>query len=344
MRTIAFFDTKPYDQEFFDTIKSDYEFRFFENKLNEDTAVMAKGCDGVCVFVNDDVNAKVIDILYGMGIRIIAMRSAGYNNVDVKAAYRKIHIVRVPSYSPNAVAEHAMALLLSLNRKIHKAYNRTRDFNFSLSGLMGFDMAGKTIGVIGTGRIGQMMIDICRGFAMNVLAYDIFPSPGEGIRYVSFDELMHESDIITLHVPLTDETRHMINSEVIAKMKDGVYIINTSRGGLIESKALLSALKSGKVAGAGLDVYEEESDLFFEDLSSRIIEDDVLSLLLSLPNVIITSHQGFFTKEALREIARTTIENLDSFFSGKPLVNEVCYLCKDKKSKDCLQERTDRCF
>ena len=344
MKKIAFFDAKPYDRVWFDKSNGDYGFdlRYFENKLSSDTAVMAKGCDGVIAFVNDNIDKRAIDILYDSGVRIIAMRSAGYNNIDFKEAFGKIHVVRVPAYSPYAVAEHAMALLLTIDRKIHRAYNRTRDYNFSLNGLTGFDLHGKTIGVVGTGKIGQVFIDICRGFGMKVVAYDPYPVQGKGIDYVSFEELCGVSDIISLHCPLTKETNHMVNAHSLTRMKDGVYLINTSRGALVDSEALLDCLKSGKVAGAGLDVYEEESEFFFEDFSNTIVQDDILARLMSLPNVIVTSHQAFLTNEALRNIADTTLQNLRAFFDGAPLVNEICYQCQ--KYGKCDLAHNVRCF
>lgn len=345
MKKLAFFDAKPYDKIWFDRFNKNYEITYFENKLNERTAKLASGYDAVCAFVNDEINKAVIDVLYDEGIKIIALRSAGYNHVDVKYAYKKIHIVRVPEYSPYAVAEHAMALLLTLNRKIHKAYIRTRDFNFSLNGLMGIDLHNKTIGIIGTGKIGMTFIDICKGFKMNIIAYDPYPRQNSDINYVSLEELFKQSDIISLHCPLTEETKHIINKDSLAMMKDGVFLINTSRGALVDSDSLLSALNSGKVRGAGLDVYEEESDFFFEDLSGTIVKDDVLSLLVSRPNVIITSHQAFFTEEALSSIARVTMNNLDEFFDNQFMSNEICYRCEDVKDKQkCLQERDNRCF
>ena len=263
MINVAFFDTKDYDKLSFLKYgeRHDMQFRFLETKLNEDTAELARGADAVCVFVNDTVNAAVIDKLYEYGVKLIALRSAGYNNVDLSAAYGKIHVVHVPAYSPYAVAEHAMALLLTSVRRIHKAYNRTREFNFSLNGLTGFDLHGKTAGVIGTGKIGRIFIDICRGFGMNVIAYDRFPAKDSGIHYVSLDELFEQSDIISLHCPLTDETRHMIDAAAIDRMKKGVIIINTSRGALIDAEALLEGIKARKVGAACLDVYEEEADL-----------------------------------------------------------------------------------
>jgi D-lactate dehydrogenase len=345
VKKLAFFDTKPYDRVWFDRFNTNYEITYIENKLNRNTAKFAKGHDAVCAFVNDEISKDVIDALYQEGIRVITLRSAGYNNVDVKYAYEKIHVVRVPEYSPYAVAEHAMALLLTLNRKIHKAYIRTRDFNFSLNNLMGIDLHNKTIGVIGTGKIGITFIDICKGFKMNILAYDPYPRPNSDIHYVTLPELFQQSDIISLHCPLTDETKHIINKDSLAMMKDGVYLINTSRGALVDSDALLAALNSGKVRGAGLDVYEEESDLFFEDLSGTIVKDDVLSLLVSRPNVIITSHQAFFTEEALEAIAKVTLGNLDDYFANRFMSNEICYRCEKVKDKQkCLRERNSRCF
>ncbi|SDN94857.1 2-hydroxyacid dehydrogenase [Acetanaerobacterium elongatum] len=344
MKKLAFFDAKPYDKIWFDQLKESYNFKikYFENKLNEDTAAMAAGSDGVVAFVNDTVDAPVIETLYKQGIRILALRSAGYNNVDFKAAYNKIHVVRVPAYSPYAVAEHAMALLLTLNRKIHRAYNRTRDYNFSLNGLTGFDLHGKTIGVVGTGKIGQVFIDICRGFGLQVLAYDPFPVEGKQIEYVSLSELCSKADIISLHCPLTKDTHHMINSQTLSQMRDGVVIVNTSRGALIDSEALLEAIKSKKVGAAGLDVYEEESELFFEDFSNTIIQDDILARLVSMPNVIVTSHQAFLTNEALHNIAETTLKNLKSYFDGEELKNEICYQCD--KAPTCEKKHANRCF
>lgn len=344
MKNIAFFDTKPYDRVWFDRLKDKYgfEFKYFESKLNSDTAVMCAGLDGVVAFVNDVIDEKTINILSEQGIRILALRCAGYNNVDFKAAYGKIHVVRVPAYSPHAVAEHAMALLLTLNRKIHRAYIRTRDFNFSINGLTGFDLYGKTMGVVGAGKIGRVFVDICKGFGMKVIAYDPFPTKDSGIDYVELEELFRRSDIISLHAPLTKETYHIINQDSIAMMKDGVIIINTSRGALIDSEALLEAIKNGKIGGAGLDVYEEESDIFFEDYSNAIIQDDVLARLISMPNVIVTSHQAFLTDEALKNIAETTLENLRQFFDGEDLTNEICYQCA--KYGNCEKQGKGRCF
>ncbi len=345
MIKVAFYDTKDYDKPSFEYYggQHDMQFRFLETKLNEDTADLARGCDAVCVFVNDNVNAAVIDRLYELGVKIIALRSAGYNNVDVQAAFGKVHVVHVPAYSPYAVAEHAIALLLTSVRRIHKAFNRTREFNFSLSGLTGFDFHGKTVGVIGTGKIGRIFIDICRGFGMNVIAYDLFPAKDSCIRYVSLDELFEQSDIISLHCPLTDATRHLIDAEAIAKMKKGVVIVNTSRGGLINAEALLEGIKARKIGAACLDVYEEEADVFFEDRSGHILNDDLLSLLISMPNVIVTSHQAFLTEEALNNIAETTVSNILSFFENDGICdNELCYRCGNIEK--CKKERKERCF
>ena len=341
---VAFFDTKPYDMQSFEKAAEGIElkFKFFEAKLNEDTAELAAGCQAVCVFVNDTVNAAVIDKLYSLGIRLIALRSAGYNNVDLTAAFGKIHVVHVPAYSPYAVAEHAMALLLTSIRRIHKAYIRTRDFNFSLSGLTGFDLHGKTVGVIGTGKIGRIFIDICNGFGMNVLAYDKYPAEGVKAEYVSLDELFEKSDIISLHCPLTDETRHMIGGEAIAKMKKGVVIVNTSRGALVDAEALLEGIKARKVGAACLDVYEEEGNVFFNDYSGHIVSDDLLARLISMPNVIVTSHQAFLTEEALQNIAKTTIDNLLAFESGDQIPNELCYRCGNVEN--CKKARKEKCF
>lgn len=343
---IAFFDTKPYDRKSFDRMaeKYDFEITYYETRLNRQTANLTKGHNVVCAFVNDSIDEKTIDELYENGVRLIALRCAGFNNVDFKAAHGKIHIVRVPAYSPHAVAEYAMALLMTLNRKIHKAYSRTRDGNFSINGLLGFDMYGKTAGVIGTGKIGRCMIDICLGFGMNVVAYDPFPdeeyAAEKGIEMVSLNELYRNSDVISLHCPLTPETQHIINSHSINLMRQGVTIINTSRGKLIHTDSLINGLKSGKISGAGLDVYEEESDYFFEDLSTELIADDTLARLMTFPNVLVTSHQGFFTQEALENIALTTLNNIQEFAEEKQLTNEVCYQCDEP----CEREVGKPCF
>ena len=312
----AFFDAKSYDKPSFDKYgnAAGVEFKYFETKLNEDTADLAHGYDGVCVFVNDTVNAAVIDKLCALGVKTVALRCAGYNNVDLKHAEGKISVVRVPAYSPYAVAEHTMALLLTSVRRIHKAYIRTRDFNFSLAGMTGFDLHGKTVGVIGTGRIGRVFIDICRGFGMRVLAYDKYPTKnldnGDTVRYTDLNTLFSESDIISLHCPLTEDTYHIINENSLALCKKGVVLLNTSRGALVDAEALLAGIKSRKVGAACLDVYEEEADFFFEDFSGHILEDDTLARLISMPNVIVSSHQAFLTEEALSNIAETTVNNI----------------------------------
>ena len=340
---VAFFDAKPYDKPSFDKFgeANGIKFKYFETKLNEDTVELASGYDAVCAFVNDTINKDAIDSLNRLGINVLALRCAGFNNVDMKYAYSRLHVLRVPAYSPYAVAEHAMALLLTSIRRIHKAYIRSKDFNFSLSGLTGFDLHGKTVGVIGTGRIGRVFIDICKGFGMKVLAYDKFPQKdldnGDTVRYVDTDELFAKSDIISLHCPLTDETYHIVDEDSLEKCKKGVVIINTSRGALVDAEALLAGIKSRKVGAACLDVYEEESSLFFEDNSGHIMEDDTLARLITMPNVIVTSHQAFLTEEALENIAETTVSNLVSFFNTDHCENELCYRfgntedCKDKK-------------
>ena len=345
MIRIAFFDTKEYDKEPFEKVAAarDVEVKYLETKLSEHTAELARGCDAVCVFVNDTVNAAVIDKLYECGVKMIALRCAGYNNVDLQRAYGRIHVVHVPAYSPYAVAEHAAALLLTSIRRIHKAYNRTRDFNFSLNGLTGFDLHGKTAGIIGTGKIGRIFCDICRGFGMHVIAYDRFPAKDSGIEYVTLDELLERSDIISLHCPLTEETKHLINAAAIDKMKKGVVILNTSRGALIDTEALLLGIKARKVGAACLDVYEEEADIFFEDRSGHILNDELLSRLISMPNVIVTSHQAFLTQEALHNIAETTMNNIQSYFDNDGLLdNELCYRCGN--IEQCKKARKERCF
>lgn len=327
---IAFFDVKPYDKPGFDAYSAGtgLEIKYFETKLTEDTVSLASGFDGVCVFVNDTLNETVIDTLYTLGVRGIALRCAGFNNVDIRACFGKLRVFRVPAYSPYAVAEHAMALLLTVNRHTNKAYIRTRDFNFSLAGLTGFDLHGKTAGVVGTGKIGRTFAGICNGFGMRVLAYDKFPSPDSGLSYVPLPELLAQSDVISLHCPLTGETRHMIGTEAIAGMKTGVVIVNTSRGALIDTEALIDGLKRRKIGAACLDVYEEEADLFYEDRSDSIIEDDMLVRLISMPNVIVTSHQAFLTREALNNIAAATVDNLLKFKRGGAAPDtEVCYRC-----------------
>ena len=341
---LTLFDAKPYDipsfQKYCDA--NGIEVKFYETKLGEDTASLADGADAVCCFVNDTVNAAVIDKLVSLGVRALALRCAGYNNVDMEYAYGRLHVLHVPAYSPYAVAEHAMALLLTSVRRIHKAYIRTKDFNFSLNGLTGFDLHGKTVGVVGTGRIGRAFIDIAKGFGMRVLAYDKFPAGIDGVTYVPLDELFRESDVISLHCPLTEETRHMIDAAAIARMKKGVVILNTSRGALIDSEALLEGIKERKIGAACLDVYEEESDIFFRDFSGRIVEDDTLARLITMPNVIVTSHQAFLTEEALDAIAATTVDNLLEFFRSGSSANELCYRCG--KIEQCRKNRAGKCF
>ena len=326
---IAFFGAKPYDIASFDKVneKYNYDIRYYKGHLNPNNVVLTQDTDVVCIFVNDTADAAVIDAMVDNGVKLLALRCAGFNNVDLKAAKGKLPVVRVPAYSPYAVAEYSLALMLSLNRKIHRAYWRTRDGNFSLNGLMGFDMHGKTIGIIGTGKIARILIRLLKGFGMRILAYDLYPdmkfAGEEGISYVSLDELYRESDIISLHCPLTDQTKYMINKDSIDKMKEGVMIINTGRGQLINTNDLIEGLKEKKIAAAGLDVYEEEGEYFYEDKSDKIIDDDVLARLLSFNNVIVTSHQAFFTKEALHNIAETTLQNIEDFRCHRPLVNEV---------------------
>ncbi len=342
---IAFFDTKPYDKTAFTQFAEEkgIEIKYFETKLNEDTVDLAQGYDGVCVFVNDTVNSQVIDRLCEFGVKLVALRCAGFNNVEMKYAYGKIHVLRVPAYSPYAVAEHTMALLLTSIRRIHKAYIRSRDFNFSLNGFTGFDLHEKTVGVIGTGKIGKVFIEICRGFGMRVLAYDKFPNKdienGEMVKYVELDELFRASDIISLHCPLTDETYHIIDEEVIENCKKGVVILNTSRGALVDAEALLEGIKQRKIGAACLDVYEEESDLFFEDNSGHILEDDTLARLISMPNVIVTSHQAFLTEEALSNIAETTVNNIVQMLKENRCPNELCY--RKGETTDC---KSGKCF
>ena len=325
---VAFFDTKSYDVPGFDHYAADsgLEIKYFETRLNEDTASLAAGYDAVCVFVNDTVSAPVVDKLCQLGVKVLALRCAGFNNVDIKACRGRLPVYRVPAYSPYAVAEHAMALLLTINRRTHKAYIRTRDFNFSLQGLAGFDLHGKTIGIIGTGKIGRVFADICKGFGMKILAYDKYPNPDSGLTYVELPELFEQSDIISLHCPLTEETHHIIDASSIAQMKPGVTILNTSRGALINTEDLIAGIKDKKVGAACLDVYEEEGDFFYEDYSGHIVRDDKLVRLIAMPNVIVTSHQAFLTQEALDSIASTTVDNLVKFFSGNPnALTEVCY-------------------
>lgn len=348
MKKIAFFGAKSYDREAFDAANNGrYEIRYFRTRLAATSVPLAEECDAVCAFVNDTIDKEVIERLIAKGVKVIAMRCAGYNNVDIETAFDTgMTVVRVPAYSPYAVAEHAAALLLSLNRHIHKAAARTRDYNFSLSGLTGFDLHGKTAGIIGAGKIGRIFADIMKGFGMKVLAYDAFPNPNSGLEYCELDRIFSECDVISLHCPLTPDSHHLINRENLRKMKPNAILINTSRGGLIDSEALLHALRRGYIGGAGLDVYEEEGDWFYDDHSDAVSQNKVLSLLVGMPNVIITSHQAFLTREALNNIANTTLDNLDAFFGDKPLENEICYCCHDGKTimpANCAKRLTGRC-
>lgn len=326
---IAFFETKSYDRESFtaECKGMDVEPYFYEERLTLNSVALTKGKDVVCIFVNDECNAQVIDELVKNNVKMIALRCAGFNNVDLQAASGRIKVARVPAYSPYAVAEYAVTLMLCLNRKVYRSVWRTREANFKLEGLMGFDMHGKTVGVVGMGRISKVLIKILRGFGMNVMAYDIHPDMAfaneNQVKMVTLDELYAGSDIITLHCPLTDQTRHMINCETIGKMRQGVMLINTGRGKLIKTDDLIEGLRSGKIGSAGLDVYEEEQNYFYEDRSDKMIDDDKLALLLMMPNVIITSHQAFFTKEAVHNIAQTTMQNIQDWMDGKELKNEV---------------------
>ena len=329
MIKVAFFDAKSYDEVSFNKTNADYGFdiRYYQEHLNLKTVPLAKGADVVCIFVNAECNAAVIDELIKNGVKLIALRCAGFNNVDLKAAKDRIKVVRVPAYSPHAVAEYAVSLMLALNRKIFRAVNRTREGNFALKGLMGFDMYGKTAGIVGMGRIAKELIKILHGFGMKVLAYDLYPdtefAKQYDVRMVSLDELYAESDIISLHCPLTPETTFLINAQSIAKMKPGVMIINTGRGKLIHTEELIEGLRTKPVGSAGLAVYEEEKNCFYEDRSAKIIDDDVLARLLMMPNVVLTSHQAFFTAEAMHNIALTTLESIKEFSEGKELTNEV---------------------
>ena len=325
MKKVALFDAKPYDREWFENLKGKYgiEIEYIEEKLSPSNAATARGYDGVIPFVNDDLSAATIENLVKEGVGVVAMRCAGYNNVDLKAAAGRVKVFRVPAYSPNAVAEHAATLLLCLNRNLHTAHNRVKGYNFTLNGLTGFDLTGKTVGVVGTGKIGQIFINICKGFGMKVIAHDIYPANLLDVEYMELPELLKKADVISIHCPQTPENYHMIDKNAIALMKDGVYIINTSRGGLVNAKDLLEAVNSGKVRGAGLDVYEYESGVFFEDRSKDPPNDEVLKQLLANPNVLITSHQAFLTREALMAIAEITLQNLTDFFNGNSNSNEV---------------------
>jgi D-lactate dehydrogenase len=323
----AVFDTKPYDRDALQrgSVTGCIEWRFLDFRLTKETAPLAKDAQAVCIFVNDQLDRPCLEALAAQEIKLVALRCTGFNNVDLAAAKElKITVTRVPVYSPYAVAEHAIALLMALNRKTYRAFNRVREMNFSLNGLVGFDLHGKTAGIIGTGKIGRIVGQILRGFGMKVLAYDPFPNPEwatqHGVEYVDALTLANSCDVISLHIPLTTETKHIIRRETLEKMKPGAILINVSRGALIDTTALIEALKSGQLGGVALDVYEEEEGIFFEDLSGEVLQDDELARLLTFPNVIITSHQAFLTREALSDIARTTVANLEALATGKPYV------------------------
>ena len=326
---VAVFSTKPYDQEFLETanLTHNHDLVFFEPRLTSKTSVLAAHFPAICAFVNDELDSKVLATLSMQGTRLIALRCAGFNNVDLTAAHNLgITVMRVPAYSPYAVAEHAVGLMLALNRKIHRSHARVRDGNFALDGLLGFDLHGQTVGIVGTGKIGAIVARIMNGFGCRLLAYDVYPNPdceALGAQYVALPDLLAQADIITLHCPLTPQTYHLINAEALKQMKDGVMLINTSRGALIDTQAVIEALKSERVGYVGLDVYEEEADLFFEDLSSQVIQDDVFARLTTFPNVIITGHQAFFTRNALQRIAEVTLTNITNFQQNIPSGNEV---------------------
>lgn len=325
---VAVFSAHAYDREFLSAAnRGRHDLRFLDARLSEATCVLADGCDAVCAFVNDHLDAPVLERLADAGVRLIALRSAGFNHVDLVAARaRGLTVARVPAYSPNSVAEHAVALILSLNRKTHRAYARVRDGNFALDGLLGFDLCRATVGVVGTGKIGSAVARIMRGFGCTVLAYDVVPNEdcvALGVEYVPLDHLLQRSTIVTLHTPLTAATRHLIDDRAIGLMPQGVMIINTGRGALVDASALVRGLKSGRIGYVGLDVYEEEEQLFFQDLSSTVIQDDVFARLLTFPNVLVTGHQAFFTREALTAIAETTVANIDAFARGERSGNEI---------------------
>ncbi len=334
MAKVAFFSTQSYDRRFFENSSDTHEFEFFETRLNVKTLNLAKGFDGVCVFVNDKINEDVLKGLSEIGVGLVALRCAGFNNVNLKAAEKyNIRVMRVPAYSPEAVAEHAVALIMTLARKTHKAYNRVRDSNFSLERMIGFNIFKKTIGVIGTGKIGQAFCNIALGFGARVIAYDKYPSEAmtaKGVEYMEFDDVLAQSDILSLHCPLMPETHHIINKQSLAKMKKGAMLINTSRGKLVDTASVIQALKDEHLGFLGIDVYEMEEKLFFRDLSDLVIRDDQIAQLMVFPNVLITAHQGFFTKESMDEITRTTLQNIDDFEAVKDTDNEVsCKLLKD---------------
>jgi len=324
---IAFYDTKDYDRVWFEKLLPEYgyEVLFLESRLNEKTAVLAKGCEAVCLFVNDELNKETVDSLFSIGVKVVLMRCAGYDKVDLKACKDKLTVYRVPSYSPTAVAEYTLAMALSVNRKMHRAYARTRDFNFKINGLMGTTLKGRTVGIVGTGKIGKEAARVFSGIGMKVIGYDMYPDEKSGIEYVGLNELFEKSDVISLHCPLTDESKYMINKDTIKKMKDDAILVNTSRGGLIDTTALIDALEKHKFRGVALDVYEEEEDYFFEDKSDEIIKSDELVKLLSFPNVLVTGHQAFFTEESLQAIAEITLNNLKAYENGDKAYNAVVY-------------------
>ena len=336
---IAVFDAKPYDRLFIDNANRKHHFgiTYFDSKLQPRTVSLCSGFDAVCAFVNDEIDSYVVEKLHENGVKLIAMRCAGYNNVNLPAACEHgIPVVRVPRYSPYAVAEYALCLLMTVNRKVHRAFNRVREGNFSISGLMGFDIHGKTVGVVGTGKIGRTFAGLLRGFGVRLLASDPFPDAAAahelGMEYVPLETLFRESNVISLHCPLTPENTYLINRDSIAMMKDGIVLINTSRGKLIDSSALVDGLKSGKIGAAGLDVYEEETEYFFQDHSDRVMQDDVLARLTTFPNVIISSHQAFFTREAVENIAETTLKSIADFADGKTLEDSICLNCGGLKN------------
>ena len=353
---IAFYDTKPYDREFFTKSAAlplfdgcKFSFDFYEGHLTAATAELSKGHDAVCIFVNDQLTKEVADILYDNGIRLVALRSAGYNNVDLKAVFNRIHVVRVPAYSPHAVAEYAVALMQTLNRKINHAYNRTRDGNFMLNGLVGSELYGKTAGVIGTGKIGKIAAEILSGYGMKVLLNDPYQdrqfAEHLGAQYVNLEELFRQADYVTLHCPLTPENRHVINDKSIALMKKDMVIVNTGRGALVDTQALLTALIGGRIRGAALDVYEEEEQYFFEDWSQAPIQDANLARLIQLPNVILTAHQAFLTSDALDQIASVTLGNIKGFVREDKCENEICYQCAEHVTPEqCNKTKTGSCW
>ena len=329
---IAFFDTHSFEQVAFEhaNVIAQHEIQFLEVRLTKDTAVLASGSKAICAFIEDRLDSECLTLLRNFGVELVALRSAGYNQVDLKAAGELcMTVVRVPEYSPYAVAEYALGLMLTLNRKYHRSFSRVRELNFSLNGLLGFDMYRKTVGIVGTGRIGSVLAHILKGFGCNILAFDLNPSDelrrSAGVQYVPFEELLKRSDIISLHVPLSAESRYIVDEKALALMKKGVMLINTSRGGLVDTRALISSLKNGHIGSAGLDVYEEEGGVFFEDHSRDLLQDDVLARLLTFPNVFVSSHQGFLTTEALANIARTTLENVSDFAGGVSLKNQVSH-------------------